>query len=628
MSDISLTQITDFLGQHAPFDQMSSVHIDYLAKRLTQRFYAKDEVIIGPEDGPAENFYIIKLGRVRGESKQSDKEGMWELVKGECFPVGALLNKRSVRLTSRAIEDTFCFELKRADFEYLLKQSSVFNDFCTRRMANLLDSTLRSMQLDSASKTTDSVSLDTTVKNLIQRRPVYCGAETSIRAVLEIMRDEHIGSMVIADSEHHPIGIITLHDVLERIALPQIDLDTPIEQVMSKELLTLSPNAPAHEAALMMTRTGIGHLIVVDNHNRLTGVLSERNLFSLQRIGLVNLSRSITSAESIKALAKLENDVHWLADQMLAQGASVAQLMQLITELNDNTTRRVIELVLQDHPTDIKFTWLAFGSEGRFEQTLKTDQDNGIIFEADNKEHANRIREQLLPLAKKINNALDKVGFPLCPGNIMASNPECCLSIDEWKSRFTNWVDQGTPEHLLKASIFFDYRVLYGDDTHANDLRSWLTDKVAFNSRFRHQMAAVSLQNRPPLGLFGDIKVSNKKDHPNSINLKLHGVTPFIDGARIYAFATKVDKTNTIERFRAAAKTKSLKKDDAETWIEAYQFLQLLRMKNHHEQKEKGERLSNYFDPDKINDLERRILKEALRQARKLQSRIALDYQL
>ncbi len=628
MSDPSLASIVDFLKTHAPFDQMLPAHIDYMAKRLVQRFYAKDEIIIGPDDGPAEQFYIIKTGRIRGEKEKKDKEGIWELVHGECFPVGALLGNRSVRLRSRAVEDTFCYELKKSDFEYLLRQSAVFNDFCTRRMANLLDSTLRTIQGSSTKRTFENVSLDTAVEDLIQRRPIHCRPETSIRAVMEMMVEHKIGSMVVTDNDHHPVGIVTLHDVLERIALPQIDLDFTIDRVMSKQLLTLPPDAPAHEAAVMMTRHSVGHILVADGEDRLIGVLSERNLFSLQRIGLVNLSRSINNAESIKDLAKLEEDVHWLVDQMLAQGASVAQLMQIITEFNDSTTRRVIELVLLENPTEIEFAWLSFGSEGRFEQTLKTDQDNGIIFKLKEGEKADKVRAQLLPIAKKINKALDKVGFPLCPGNIMASNPECCLTQDEWKKRFNSWVDQGTPEHLLKSSIFFDFRVLCGDKSEASSLRNWLTDKVKDNSRFRHQMAAVSLQNRPPLGLFGDIKTSNKNNHPHSINLKLHGVTPFIDGARIFAFAAGVKKTNTIKRLRSAAKTKVVKKSDVESWIEAYQFIQLLRMKNHHQQAVDGKKLSNYFDPDSITDLEQRILKEALRQARKLQSKLALDYQL
>jgi hypothetical protein len=176
-------------------------------------------------------------------------------------------------------------------------------------------------------------------------------------------------------------------------------------------------------------------------------------------VGLVNLSRSITNAPDLETLIGLGRDVHRLIGQMLAQGASVAQLTQIITMLNDHVTRRVIELSIAEHgAAKVGFTWLAFGSEGRHEQTLKTDQDNGIVFVPPKGSSAAQVREELLPLARVINEALAACGYPLCKGNVMASNPDCCLSVSEWEERFARWIDRGSPEDLLKASIYFDLR--------------------------------------------------------------------------------------------------------------------------------------------------------------------------
>lgn len=261
------------------------------------------------------------------------------------------------------------------------------------------------------------------------------------------------------------------------------------------------------------------------------------------------------------------------------------------------------------------------------EQTLKTDQDNGILFTTHD-ESADAIREQLLPLAKQINQALAEVGFPLCPGNIMASNPECCLSRDEWQARFANWIESGTPEHLLKASIFFDFRVLQGDAEEANALRDWLNNKAAQFSRFRQQMAVNALHNRPPLGLFRDFATGHNRQHPHTIDLKTHGITPFVDAARIIALANHINDTNTLARLRQAMDNKAVHRESAESWIEAYQYIQLLRMRQHQQQSRSGKELDNFLDPDELNELERRILKESFRQARKIQTKLALDYQL
>jgi CBS domain-containing protein len=314
---------------------------------------------------------------------------------------------------------------------------------------------------------------------------------------------------------------------------------------------------------------------------------------------------------------------------MIAQGVQVDQITQIITLLNDHITRRVIEICTREFPKpSVPFTWIAFGSEGRQEQTLKTDQDNGILFEPAEGLSADAIREELLPLARRINEALDQCGYPLCKGNIMASNPECCLSAEEWRERFTRWADHGTPEHLLKASIFFDFRTIDGDARPVEALRDWLAERVADNPRFLHQMAANALRNRPPLGLVRDFIVSDDATHPNTIDLKIHGLTPFVDGARILALAHRIKETSTLARINALAKEHHLPHAEAEAWTHAYAYIQLLRMRQHREQESHGEEASNRVNPDNLNELDRRILKEAFRQARKLQSRISLDYQL
>lgn len=645
MSETSqaLASVLAFLQQHVPFSQMLSTHQEYLAMHLHQVFYVENEVIVGPEDGPAQKFYIIKQGCVRGEttsasSRQPDDDGIWELVQGECFPIGALLSKRAVYLQQRATESTICYELKHMHFEYLIQQSAVFHDFCSRRLASLLVQALHDVQISHATLTENNPSLNSSLKNLIKRKPLSCLPDTSIKEVLEIMQRDQLSSMVVVNKYKNPIGIFTLHDILSRVTLAGKSLDTAIEEVMSKQVYALQETDYAHDATLLMAEKGIGHVCLLKK-DKFTGVISEKDLFRLQRVGLSKLSRSIPLARNINSLAKLSHSIPQLIDQLFAQGSTVRQLTQIIAQLNDNITHRVIEIILDDYPDTTEFVWLAFGSEGRSEQTLKTDQDNGIIFPSSKKNKDNKIRKQLLPIAKKINEALEKCGFPLCKGNIMASNPECCLSLDEWQARFSRWIEQGTPEHLLNVNIFFDFRPLYlngskkaHNNNHLNvytdQLDSFLLSLTHSNSRFRLQMAQNALRIRPPLGLFRDFQLSNNDEHPHALDLKLNGLTPFVDAARIIALKYKISEKGTHERFQMAADMKILKQSDVDAWAEAYDFIQLLRMKQHKEQVQQGVPLHNYIDPDTLNELNRRILKESFRQARKLQSYIEREYQL
>ena len=106
----------------------------------------------------------------------------------------------------------------------------------------------------------------------------------------------------------------------------------------------------------------------------------------------------------------------------------------------------------------VSWCWMVFGSEGRVEQGFAPDQDNGLIFQPDREEDADEIRRAFLPFTRAVNLGLDKCGFKLCPGNIMAGNPEWCLSSREWHERFSNWMAMPEPEAILKATIFFDFR--------------------------------------------------------------------------------------------------------------------------------------------------------------------------
>lgn len=630
-SPVTLAPVLDFLAKHAPFSAMAPSDLEFLASRLSLAFFARGAPILGPDDGPPTRLYIIKQGRVRGERVAGSggaEEGAWELLPGESFAIGALLGHRPVRMAQKAAEDTFCFELPREDFDAVRARSPEFQDFCARRLASLLDQALKGMQASLATRVTSDSSLSTPLRALVRREPVTCPPGTSIRRVLETLEAERVGSIVVTDPGGRPLGLFTLHDLLSRVALKGVDMDRPIDAVMTPAPASLGSQSLALEAALLMASHGFRHVCVVDDE-RLVGVLSERDLFSLQRVGIANLSRTIARAPDPAALAAVGRDVARLIDQMLAQGVSVEQLAQIITLLNDQMTRRVIDLCAERHPYPLPaFTWLAFGSEGRGEQTLKTDQDNGILFVPAPGEDAEGLRARLLPFAREVNGTLAEVGFPLCPGNIMAGNPECCLSAEEWRRRFAGWIDQGTPEHLLKAAIFFDLRALHGDPGPASELMGWLVERVRGNARFRRQLAANALRNRPPLGLMRDFVVSSGGDHPHTIDLKLNGATVFVDGARLLALAAGIAEPSTLARLRGAAAEGMVRAEEAEAWCEAYSFIQLLRMRHHQQQQRDAVPLDNRVDPDDLNELDRRILREAFRQARKLQAKVALDYGL
>ena len=464
------------------------------------------------------------------------------------------------------------------------------------------------------------------LSRVMRRSPIACAPDTPVRDAIAIMRAHHIGSIVIIDGAGAPLGIFTLRDLVDRALADDAAFGKPISTVMTGDLYTLGPAATAYDAALAMLRHGIRHVLVVED-GRLVGIVSEKDLFSLQRVSMRQLAGAIKDARDIDALVTFAQEIREHARKMLDQGVAPEPLTQFIASLNDLLTQRLIDLEFRGMQGDpVRYCWIALGSEGRYEQTFHTDQDNAIIFHDTG--NAEAVRTRLLPFAERVNRSLDRCGFPLCKGNIMAGNPRWCLSLEEWHGRFASWIDTGEPQALLHGAIFFDFRALHGDASLADSLRRWLMGHAKQTPRFLHQMAENALHNRPPLGMLRDFVTSEAEGHPNTIDLKLNGATLFTDAARIYGLAAGIAHSNTCERLRGFGRARSLDAREVNAWVDSFLYIQMLRLKQQHREHMRGAPLSNRLDPDELNLLERSTLKEALKHARSLQSRLALDYRL
>jgi CBS domain-containing protein len=285
-----------------------------------------------------------------------------------------------------------------------------------------------------------------------------------------------------------------------------------------------------------MARHGIRHIVLVED-GRLTGVVSERDLFALQRVSLRRAAERIRGAESIEMLAGAAGDVRALARSLLVQGMGAEQLTQVVSALNDSLTQRVLEIVGRRHALDGRWCWIALGSEGRMEQTLATDQDNALILEPGTGAGA---RSASLAFADEANRALDACGFPLCKGEIMARNPRWCLTLDEWRATFADWIRNAIPQALLNAAIFFDLRPLAGEGRLAGQLRDALLQQAAGSPAFLRAMAENALQAKPPIGLLRDFITDDSEAFPGTLDLKKLGVRPLVDAARVWALGHRL----------------------------------------------------------------------------------------
>lgn len=622
-----LANLRSELMAHAPFAQMKADEVDRFVAAAEQAYYAPDETVMSPESGVATQLLYVRQGSVTGRRGLADAAGGFQYEAGDLFPVGAVMGERAVTATYQATEDTFCLRVPAVLVRELAAQSTPFADFLNRRVGQYLELSRRSLQAAFASQTLAEQSLEAPLGSLPRKAPVCVSPSTPLADALATMHERRIGSVLVADAAGAPLGILTRHDILGRVTLPQLPLATPIEAVMTAPLRTLSVEHTAQDAALLMSRHGIRHVPITEG-GRAVSIVSERDLFALQRLSLKQVSTTLRAAPDLATLRQGAADIRGFARNLLGQGVRARQLTELISHLNDVLTERLVTLVAQRRGLDLgRACWLAFGSEGRGEQTIATDQDNGLVFESDDPA---RDRVQWLELAREVNDALDACGYPLCKGNVMASNPECCLTPAEWAQRFERWMEHGAPEDLLNASIYFDLRPLAGNAALVGPLRALLAERAPQLPRFMKQLAMNALEHRAPLNWRGGID-TRSVDGRASIDLKLQGTAIFVDVARLYALAHGLQATGTRARLEAAAQALGVGAREGEAWVAAFEFLQLLRLQV---QLDPGRPPAlpgshgnaNLVDVGALNDIDRRMLKESLRAARTLQQRLELDY--
>jgi CBS domain-containing protein len=306
-------------------------------------------------------------------------------------------------------------------------------------------------------------------------------------------------------------------------------------------------------------------------------------------------------------------------------GLDGAVASRLISAFNDLLTAKIVQLTARRHHLPpVAWCWLALGSEGRHEQTFLTDQDNGLIFNATSVQEAAAMRQLFLPFAQEVNQHLAECGFALCSGKIMAGNPEWCLSLDEWRERFINWVRRPEPVALLNASIFFDLQPLFGELALGEQLRTLLLSLTVATPSFQHLMAANALAAEVPLSFRGEVVV----DDDASIDMKKYGSRIFVDAARIFALTSGVRAVNTTERLREAGAAIGLQAGEIAAVNAAFSQILRLRLSQQIEASANGEVAGYGLKPAALNDIDRAILREALKQAKRLQQRLKLNYAL
>ncbi|MCP5014548.1 MAG: cyclic nucleotide-binding/CBS domain-containing protein [Ketobacter sp.] len=588
--------VADFLRACLPFSelpepalQQTARHIQITYVRAEQRFNAdKDDYALR----------ILRSGAV--EIRSSTNQLMDKLGEGESFNIHGL-NVGDEGVFAKVIEDSLIYNLPRVHYENLRAE---FRDFDRHFHSQ------RSRRLRRAARYQPNTNMMLLpIEGLISRDPLSLSADTTLQQAAVAMSERRVSSVLIMNEDALQ-GIVTDRDLRTRAIAKGLPLETPLAQIMTPQPQNIDISASLFDAILQMTQQGIHHLPVMQN-SQLVGILTSSDLMLARRDDPVYLVQHLSRQTDTNAMRAVIDTLPNLLVEVIKGGMRAHQISRVLTAISDTLCCRLIELAIEKlGPAPVPFCWLGFGSQARGEQLIGADQDNGLLIH-DSATELDLTWFQML--ADFVCDGLNECGYPYCNGKVMATTDSWRQRLQGWKDTVDHWTRTPTPDAVMRVSIFFDLRAVYGDQSLCQQLQAHMLKRTQKDTIFLAALAANVLEQTPPLGLFRRFVVERNGDHRDEFDIKKRGIMPIVDLVRIQSLAHGVAAVNTRERLQQLMLKKVFTIADGRNLQDAFDSIQQLRVENQSHQIANGNQASNYINPKDLPELERKHLKDAFR---------------
>lgn len=627
------TPLLQFLSEHAPFIFLPDEELERIVGLLRPAEYPANTILSIQGQTIIENLYIVYSGTLElyfQENSHKTLSGF--VVEGETFGgISILLNEGFAIRTVRVQEKSSLYLLHKDHFLDTCKRHPEFSDYFTNTFGKrMLDKSYMAMvsKVAARQKIESLPLLNQTVESICNPIFVSCPKNASIQTAARLMSEGKRSAILITNGGDKYEGIVTDRDFREKVVAKSLDVSKPVETIMSSPLVSVSSNALVLEAVLMMVQKGIKHLPVVNPGGKVIGITSNQSLLKAQGQSPVSLISEIRDAGDLEKVLNRQPQISALIKDLVQGGARADHLNRVITMVSDAILLKIINFALNElGPPPAKFVFVVMGSEGRKEQTLKTDQDNAIIYEDVPARSVKEMEKYFLALGTKICGWLNEAGYKYCNGNVMAQNPKWCQPLSVWKGYFRKWIQTPEPMAVMHSTIFFDFVGAYGEMPLTNQLRRYLIELLGDRAGvFFYHLAMNSLKMKPPLGFFRNFVVESRGEHRNTFDIK-KAMTPIVDFARIYALENRVEVTNTQERLHQLFLKDVINEQEYNELTQSYRYLMQLRLVRQvtaitEEQKPPD----NYINPQRLTHLEQKLLKEIFTSIEKYQQKISVHY--
>lgn len=462
--------------------------------------------------------------------------------------------------------------------------------------------------------------------------PPLCDPAMACAELVARLAASNADCALVADPAGRPLGLVTAGDVVRRIAFT-LAPDAPARQAMSAPVLSAHAGEAVYRLHARMTRAGLDRIVVVDDSGRAVGLVTRAGLLARAAPRFLSRLDRVVCTEDDAGPRAAKRAQAELVAMLLAEGQDGHGVLSLVAAINDDIHRRVVQRALSAMGSDgwgeppVASAFLVMGSVGRGEALLQPDQDNGMILEDYPDDRHARIDSFFSEFARRVNGDLELAGFPRCAGHVMAANPLWRKSLGQWKQQVAGWIERQSGAALLHADIFFDFRVVQGEDGFGQELRSHALDLAAGRQDFLRALAASEGRHDAGLGWF-DRLVTEQADeaHRNEVNLKRNGLLPIVEGARLHALSRRIGEVGTLARIRRLRDLAVLDAAEADGLGEALGFMAGLLLRQQAADLARGARPSHHVAPESLSAPERERLVAAMKAAQELRRRVRADF--
>ena len=619
------------LSSVAPFSFLSDDAMEQVSNSLSMVFHKKGTILFSQGRTRVGHLYVLQKGSAERYFEQSGQKQMRDIIgEGDLYGgISMLLNDGLSVRTLEVTDDSYFYIFPKALFLQLCEEHKAFSEFFTDTFGKrMLDRSYAAIVARTATPPEDELQLfNQPVYQICNQATVFGTPDMTIQQVALRMSQENSTYLMVPSPEPQSAGIVTESDLTRKVVANGYDIGRPAVEIMSTPLRTVDEQAGVFEALMSMMEHNVKHLAVVDADREIVGVLSNRELISAQGQSPLFLLREISRAESFSEIVKQHQRLPGIVKGLIGSGATARNINRMITTVSDAILKKILSFVMQEMgQAPVSFAFMILGSEGRGEQTLKTDQDNAIVFEDVSDAELPVVSDFFLEVGRRACRMLDQAGYTYCEGDVMAQNPDWCQPLSVWMRYFLKWIHAAEAEDLLQASIFFDFRLGYGDAQIVESLNDHLHGAIGQWSGFLRYMTENALYFKPPLGFFRNFVVESKGEHRDAFDIK-SAMTPIVDFARIYALKNRIKATNTLDRLQQLCNAEAIKQEEFDEMEKAYSFLMQLRLTRHvTAAMEHNATPDNFINPKRLTRIEQTTLKEIFKRIEKFQAKMNFDF--